>query len=87
LGITCSKESFQGQLEAFGVEECASKSIECSQGIRESSICPIELIKALIIQQFDGGHFKKANEWLRERYGEDGEIDWNLNVDPAVAGV
>jgi uracil-DNA glycosylase len=28
---------------------------------------------------FDCGHFKKANEWLRGRYGnEDGEIDWNL---------
>lgn len=24
------------------------------------------------------GHFKKANQWLRERYGEDGIIDWNL---------
>lgn len=26
----------------------------------------------------DCGHFKQTNEWLRERYGEDGEIDWNL---------
>ncbi|KAI9696870.1 MAG: uracil DNA glycosylase [Bogoriella megaspora] len=32
-------------------------------------------------------HFKKANEWLKERYGEDGEIDWNLNVAPEEAGV
>ncbi|KKZ60046.1 uracil-DNA glycosylase [[Emmonsia] crescens] len=24
------------------------------------------------------GHFKKTNEWLRERYGKDGIIDWNL---------
>ncbi|KAI0397376.1 uracil-DNA glycosylase [Xylariaceae sp. FL0594] len=30
---------------------------------------------------FDCGHFRKANEWLRSRYGEDGEIDWNLNKD------
>ncbi|KAI1366015.1 uracil-DNA glycosylase-like protein [Xylaria arbuscula] len=30
---------------------------------------------------FDCGHFKKTNEWLRGRYGEDGEIDWNLNPD------
>jgi uracil-DNA glycosylase len=37
--------------------------------------------------QFEGGHFKKANAWLKERYGEDGEIDWNLNVAPEVAGV
>lgn len=26
----------------------------------------------------DCGHFKQTNEWLRERYGEAGEIDWNL---------
>ncbi|KAL9040018.1 MAG: hypothetical protein Q9214_004643 [Letrouitia sp. 1 TL-2023] len=36
---------------------------------------------------FDCGHFKKTNEWLKQRYGDDGEIDWNLNVRPAVAGV
>ncbi|KAF2481473.1 uracil-DNA glycosylase-like protein [Neohortaea acidophila] len=35
----------------------------------------------------DCGHFKKANEWLRERYGEEGPIDWNLNVAPEKAGV
>jgi uracil-DNA glycosylase len=26
----------------------------------------------------DCGHFKKTNEWLRERYGVEGEIDWSL---------
>ncbi|KAF2679062.1 uracil-DNA glycosylase [Lentithecium fluviatile CBS 122367] len=36
---------------------------------------------------FDCGHFKKANEWLVQRYGKDGGIDWNLNVDPEEAGV
>ncbi|KAI4216956.1 MAG: hypothetical protein LQ351_000905 [Letrouitia transgressa] len=36
---------------------------------------------------FDCGHFKKTNEWLKQRYGDDGEIDWNLNVTPAVAGI
>lgn len=35
----------------------------------------------------DCGHFKQANEWLKERYGEDGEIDWDLNVEPEKAGV
>ncbi|KAI0410085.1 uracil-DNA glycosylase [Xylaria palmicola] len=30
---------------------------------------------------FDCGHFRKANDWLRLRYGPDGEIDWNLNPD------
>ncbi|KAI1298527.1 uracil-DNA glycosylase [Xylaria venustula] len=30
---------------------------------------------------FDCGHFRKANEWLRGRYGEEGEIDWNLHPD------
>ena len=29
----------------------------------------------------DCGHFKQTNEWLRERYGEAGEIDWNLAAD------
>lgn len=23
-------------------------------------------------------HFKKANAWLRERYGEDGGVDWTV---------
>lgn len=36
---------------------------------------------------FECGHFKKANEWLRERYGEEGVIDWNLDVPPEKAGV
>lgn len=36
---------------------------------------------------FECGHFKKANEWLRERYGEDGLIDWDLNVVPEDTGV
>lgn len=27
---------------------------------------------------FDCGHFRKANEWLASRYGDDGEIDWSL---------
>ncbi|KJZ77454.1 hypothetical protein HIM_03178 [Hirsutella minnesotensis 3608] len=27
---------------------------------------------------FDCGHFKKANEWLTTRYGDEGEIDWAL---------
>ncbi|KXS96547.1 hypothetical protein AC579_4618 [Pseudocercospora musae] len=35
----------------------------------------------------DCGHFKKANEWLKERYGEEGVIDWNLDVEPEDAGV
>lgn len=32
--------------------------------------------------QFDCHHFTKANEWLVQRYGKDGAIDWDLNVDP-----
>ena len=27
---------------------------------------------------FECGHFKKANEWLEQRYTVDGVIDWNL---------
>lgn len=30
---------------------------------------------------FDCGHFKKANEWLITRYGDEGEIDWALRPD------
>jgi uracil-DNA glycosylase len=36
---------------------------------------------------FECGHFKKANTWLEERYGKEGVIDWNLNVEPKEAGV
>jgi uracil-DNA glycosylase len=39
-----------------------------------------------MVGQFDAHHFKKTNEWLKERYGDDGVIDWDLNVDPAKAG-
>lgn len=28
---------------------------------------------------FECGHFKKANEWLEQRYTVDGVIDWNLS--------
>ncbi|GAP88729.1 putative uracil-DNA glycosylase [Rosellinia necatrix] len=28
---------------------------------------------------FDCGHFRKANDWLAERYGPEGEINWNLD--------
>ncbi|RMZ80882.1 hypothetical protein DV737_g2739, partial [Chaetothyriales sp. CBS 132003] len=27
---------------------------------------------------FDCGHFRKTNDWLSQRYGKEGEIDWNL---------
>jgi uracil-DNA glycosylase len=30
------------------------------------------------------GHFRKANEWLRERYGVEGEVDWRLDGSAAV---
>ena len=36
---------------------------------------------------FGCGHFRKANEWLRERYGEEGVIEWDLDVAPEKAGV
>jgi uracil-DNA glycosylase len=32
--------------------------------------------------QFDCHHFTKANEWLVQRYGKGGGVDWDLNVDP-----
>ena len=35
---------------------------------------------------FDCGHFKKTNEWLRERYGVEGEVNWDLNVQKPIKG-
>jgi uracil-DNA glycosylase len=32
------------------------------------------------------GHFKKTNEWLQERYGDGGAIDWDLNKPKPIAG-
>jgi uracil-DNA glycosylase len=29
---------------------------------------------------FDCGHFRKTNEWLQERYGVEGTINWDLDV-------
>lgn len=29
------------------------------------------------------GHFKKANEWLQSRYGDDAIIDWSLDSGPS----
>lgn len=36
---------------------------------------------------FDCGHFKKTNEWLKERHGDDAEIDWSLNMPAVEAGI
>lgn len=36
---------------------------------------------------YECGHFQKTNTWLKERYGEDGPIDWNLDVSPEKTGV
>ncbi|KAI1138243.1 uracil-DNA glycosylase [Hypoxylon sp. FL0543] len=34
---------------------------------------------------FDCGHFKAANEWLAQRYGDDGVIDWDLSPNKSKA--
>ncbi|CAD6568392.1 MAG: uracil DNA glycosylase [Alectoria sarmentosa] len=39
------------------------------------------------LDRYDCGHFQKTNAWLKERYGEDGAIDWNLDVPPEKTGV
>lgn len=36
---------------------------------------------------YECGHFQKTNAWLKQRYGEDGPIDWNLNVPAEKTGV
>lgn len=33
---------------------------------------------------FNNGHFRKANDWLEERYGKDGPINWNLDTQHPV---
>lgn len=35
---------------------------------------------------FGCGHFKEANEWLEQRYGEEGVINWDLNVEKPIKG-
>ncbi|RHZ71175.1 hypothetical protein CDV55_108658 [Aspergillus turcosus] len=35
---------------------------------------------------FNNGHFKKCNEWLAERYGPDGIIDWSLTPTTKTGG-
>lgn len=35
---------------------------------------------------FGNGHFKKANEWLKENYGEEGMIDW-CTLDPEPTAI
>lgn len=34
---------------------------------------------------FGCGHFRKTNDWLEERYGKDGIINWNLDVQKPIA--
>lgn len=36
---------------------------------------------------FDGHHFKKSNEWLLEKYGPDGVINWALDPDNVIAEI
>ncbi|KAK2733459.1 hypothetical protein FQN57_002113 [Myotisia sp. PD_48] len=36
---------------------------------------------------FDCGHFKKANDWLSERYGNDGPVDWSLSQTSTIISV
>jgi Uracil DNA glycosylase superfamily len=31
------------------------------------------------------GHFKKTNEWLKDRYGDEGVINWNLDKPKPIA--
>jgi len=35
---------------------------------------------------FNCGHFKKCNDWLAERYGEDSRIDWSLTTGRSIFG-
>jgi uracil-DNA glycosylase len=48
---------------------------------------PLVNVNALTKIKFECHHFTKCNQWLEQRYGKDGGIDWDLNVDPEEAGV
>jgi uracil-DNA glycosylase len=39
------------------------------------------------VAQLDCGHFKKTNEWLKQRYGDEGEINWDLDLPAVEAGI
>jgi uracil-DNA glycosylase len=36
---------------------------------------------------FNNAHFKKTNEWLEQRYGKEGVVNWDLNVPKPVKAV
>ena len=90
LGYAGGKTGCEGrQEEALYLAECASKPIE-----RVKRLCKSFMSAANERSpntdgslQFECGHFKKTNEWLKERYGDDGPIDWNLDVSPVDAGI
>jgi hypothetical protein len=45
-----------------------------------------DVLTSFYLFQFTCGHFKKCNEWLAERYGEDGRIDWSLIPNKTILG-
>lgn len=61
-------------IDVKGSKHCVMKSVHPS---------PLSAAKGFL----DCGHFKNANVWLRERYGAEGEVDWNLDVAPEKAGI
>lgn len=42
-------------------------------------------LHVLTVFQFNCGHFKRCNEWLADRYGPDGIIDWSLSTKSLAA--
>ena len=60
-------------------------------------VAKIDKVKHLVLQSvhpsplsaqrgfFTCGHFKKTNDWLAQRYGDDGIIDWNLDKPKPIA--
>jgi len=87
MGKSGAEEMYEHQgHKTFGVEKRPSESSECITWICE--FCNFDGISAEVnLSQFECGHFRKANEWLKEKYGEEGVINWDLNVAPEVAGV
>ena len=61
----------QKRIDSIGVDKnkhCVLKSVHPS---------PLSAARGF----FDCKHFTKANEWLRQRYGVEGEVEWDCLAD------
>ncbi|DAA73680.1 TPA_exp: Uracil-DNA glycosylase (UDG) [Trichophyton benhamiae CBS 112371] len=57
-------------------------------GVNKERHCVLQSVHPSPLSAHKGfltcGHFKKANDWLQTRYGDDGIIDWSLTSKPLI---